>query len=102
MALRFTAFMALWTVFYFSAPGWHLLSWTVIGLSGAAAVMVGVRRYRPSRPAAWYLLAAAMVTLIGGDTTYNLLTDVFGQVDPFPSAADAVYLTTYPLAAGGV
>ncbi|MFL6116140.1 MAG: putative bifunctional diguanylate cyclase/phosphodiesterase [Catenulispora sp.] len=102
MALRFTAFMALWTVFYFLAPGWHLLTWTVIGLGGAAAVLAGVRRYRPSRPAAWHLVAAALVTLIGGDTTYNLLTDVFGQVEPFPSAADAVYLTTYPLAAGGL
>ncbi|NUR29294.1 MAG: GGDEF domain-containing protein, partial [Catenulispora sp.] len=102
MALRFAASMALWTVFYYSVPSWHLLTWTVIGLGGGVAVLVGVRRYRPHAPQAWYLLAGAMVTLVGGDTTYNLLTDVFGQVEPFPSIADAIYLTTYPLAAGGL
>ena len=102
MALRFAAFMALWTVFYYAVPSWHLLTWTVIGLGGVAAVLRGVRRFHPSAPRAWYLLAGAMGTLVGGDTTYNLLTDVFNQAEPFPSAADAIYLTTYPLAAGGV
>ncbi|GAA1969264.1 putative bifunctional diguanylate cyclase/phosphodiesterase [Catenulispora subtropica] len=102
MALRFAAFMGLWTVFYYSVPSWHLLTWTVIGLGGVAGVVFGVRRYRPRAPHAWYLLAGAMVTLVGGDTSYNLLTDVFGQVEPFPSVADAIYLTTYPLAAGGL
>ncbi|MFD0638784.1 putative bifunctional diguanylate cyclase/phosphodiesterase [Catenulispora yoronensis] len=102
MALRFAAFMALWTVFYYSVPSWHLLTWTVIGLGGVGAVLFGVRRYRPQAPTAWFLLAGAMVTLVSGDTSYNLLTDVFGQTEPFPSIADAIYLTTYPLAAGGV
>ena len=102
MALRFAAFMALWTVFYFSVPSLHLLTWTVIGLGGVGAVLFGVRRYRPHTPEAWYLLAGAMLTLVSGDTAYNLLTDVFGQVEPFPSVADAIYLATYPLAAAGV
>ena len=102
MALRFAAFMALWTVFYYSVPSLHLLTWTVIGLGGVGAVLAGVRRHRPHTPRAWYLLAGAMLTLVSGDTTYNLLTDVFDQVEPFPSAADAIYLTTYPLAAAGL
>ncbi|MEY9930156.1 diguanylate cyclase (GGDEF)-like protein [Catenulispora sp. GP43] len=102
MALRFAAFMALWTVFYYSVPSLHLLTWTVIGLGGVGAVLVGVRRYRPHTPQAWYLLAGAMLTLVSGDTAYNLLTDVFNQVEPFPSVADAIYLLTYPLAAGGL
>ena len=102
MALRFAAFMALWTVFYYSVPSLHLLTWTVIGLGGVGAVLVGVRRYHPHTPQAWFLLAAAMLTLASGDTAYNLLTDVFSQVEPFPSVADAIYLATYPLAAAGV
>jgi diguanylate cyclase (GGDEF)-like protein len=102
MALRFAAFMALWTVFYYAAPSLHLLTWTVIGVGGVVAMLVGVRRYRPLLPESWYLLAGAMLTLVSGDTTYNLLTDVFNQVEPFPSVADAIYLTTYPLAAGGL
>jgi diguanylate cyclase (GGDEF)-like protein len=102
MALRFAAFMALWTVFYYAVPSLHLLTWTVIGLGGVVAVLAGVRRHRPHSPRAWLLLAGAMLTLVSGDTTYNLLTDVFGQVEPFPSAADAIYLATYPLAAAGL
>ncbi|MBS2536019.1 EAL domain-containing protein [Catenulispora sp. NF23] len=102
MALRFAAFMALWTVFYYSVPSLHLLTWTVIGLGAVGAVLLGVRRYHPHTPLAWYLLAAAMLTLVSGDTSYNLLTDVFSQVEPFPSLADGIYLATYPLAAGGV
>ncbi|MEY9859562.1 diguanylate cyclase (GGDEF)-like protein [Catenulispora sp. GAS73] len=102
MALRFAAFMALWTVFYYSVPSLHLLTWTVIGLGGVGAVLVGVRRHHPSSPLAWYFLAGAMLTLVSGDTVYNLLTDVFDEVEPFPSIADAIYLLTYPLAAAGV
>jgi diguanylate cyclase (GGDEF)-like protein len=102
MALRFAAFMALWTVFYYSVPSLHLLTWTVLGLGSICAVLFGVSRYRPHTPAAWFLLAGAMLTLVSGDTLYNLLTDVFDQVEPFPSAADAIYLATYPLAAGGL
>jgi len=102
MAFRFAAFMALWTVFYYTVPSLHLLTWTVIGFGGVVAVLAGVRTHRPHTPRAWYLLAGAMLTLVSGDTVYNLLTDVFDQVEPFPSIADAIYLATYPLAAGGL
>jgi len=102
MALRFAAFIALWTVLYYSVPSWLLVTWSVIGVSSVGAVLLGVRHYRPQAPVAWFLLAAAMATLISGDTVYNLLTHQFGRSGPFPSAADAIYLCTYPMAAGGL
>ena len=37
-----------------------------------------------------------------GDATYDFLTGPLGQDNPFPSAADAMYLAMYPLIAGGL
>ena len=37
-----------------------------------------------------------------GDFLYNLLTDVFGMANPFPSVSDVLYLAMYPLVAGGL
>ena len=87
---------------YYGHPPWQWQSWSVLGFASVAAVVAGVRTNRPSDPTAWYLLAAAICTLIVGDTTYNVLTDLVHQVQPFPSVADACYLLTYPLAALGL
>jgi diguanylate cyclase (GGDEF)-like protein/PAS domain S-box-containing protein len=51
---------------------------------------------------AWYLLAAAELCFIAGDTSYNVLTEIMHQDNPFPSVADVFYLLTYPLFAAGI
>jgi diguanylate cyclase (GGDEF)-like protein len=99
----FVAAMVLAAVFYYAlGQHWHLVTWSIIGFGSAGAVVVGTRMNRPSDPLPWYLLAAAILTLITGDTTYNILTDILDISQPYPSVADAIYLLTYPLAAGGV
>jgi diguanylate cyclase (GGDEF)-like protein/PAS domain S-box-containing protein len=90
------------TAVYFAFPGHHLQLWTPLGLSAVVATVVGIRRNRPSQPAAWYLLAAAELCFITGDTLYNVFTDVLHQDNPFPSLADVFYLLTYPLFAAGL
>ena len=90
------------TVAYYAFPDHHLQLWTPLGLLAVVAMVTGVRLHRPPQPAAWYLLAAATCTFILGDTAYNVLTEVVGQVNPFPSVADALYLMTYPLFAAGL
>jgi diguanylate cyclase (GGDEF)-like protein len=103
LTMWFGAAMLLASVVYYTlGKPWHLTTWTIIGFGGAAAVLVGAALNRPADRRPWYLLAAAIVTLISGDTVYNLLTDVFGIDQPYPSVADAIYLLTYPLAAGGM
>jgi diguanylate cyclase (GGDEF)-like protein/PAS domain S-box-containing protein len=94
--------MTLLAVAVYAFPGWHTVLWSAIGLSSAAAVVVGVVTARPRRRGPWLLLAAALVTFSAGDTTYDLLTGVMGQDNPFPSAADVFYLVTYPLLAAGL
>ncbi len=88
---------AVLAIMYFALPSYHLLLWTPLGLSSVVATVVGIRRYRPRRQASWWLLAAAELCFIAGDTTYNVLTQFFHENNPFPSLADLFYLATYPL-----
>jgi PAS domain-containing protein len=87
------------TIAYFSLPGLHIVLWASLGLSSVVAILIGVRRNRPERPLAWYLLAAGVTMFAAGDFTYNILTLVLHQNNPFPSLADGFYLAMYPLCA---
>ena len=89
-------------VTYFSLPGNSLFLWPPVGLAAVIGTVIGIRRYRPAKPAAWYLLAASELCFVAGDTTYRVLTRVLHQVNPFPSLADGFYLLTYPLFAAGL
>jgi len=90
------------TCLYYLFPKYHSPIWTSLGLSAVVATVVGIRRNRPREPLAWYLLAGAELTFIAGDTSYNVLTDLLHQDNPFPSVADLFYLLTYVLIAAGV
>src|SRR5436305_3931461 len=91
--------MAVLTVAYFVLPSQHMVIWSAIGLTSSAAVAVGLRRNRPRRAAPWVLTSLGVFTFVAGDTTYNVLTGVLGEQNPFPSVADVLYLATFPLLA---
>jgi diguanylate cyclase (GGDEF)-like protein len=86
----------------FLLPDFHTWFWGILGFTSAAAVAGGTAVNRPTRKLPWILVALALATFVSGDIAYDLLTDVFGFVDPFPSVADGFYLATYPLFAGGL
>jgi len=90
------------TCSYYLFPAYQSPLWTCLGLSAVVATVVGVRRNRPRRPLGWYLLAAAELTFTSGDTSYNVLTQVLHQDNPFPSVADLFYLLMYVFIAVGV
>ncbi|OLB81069.1 MAG: hypothetical protein AUI14_04705 [Actinobacteria bacterium 13_2_20CM_2_71_6] len=83
---------AILTAGYYALPGWHMVLWSAIGGLSALAMAIGVRRNRPRRRIPWWVLAVGTLLFAAGDTTYNLLTTVYGQVDVFPSVADVFYL----------
>jgi len=93
---------AVFTGLYYRFPAYQSPLWTCLGLSSVVATVTGVRRNRPRKPLAWYLLATAELTFIAGDTSYNVLTQVMRQDNPFPSVADLFYLLTYVFIAAGV
>lgn len=100
--VAYVLFAGVLTVSYYVFPAYHSPLWTTLGLSSVVATVAGVRRNRPRQPLAWYLLAAAEFTFIAGDTTYNVLTQLLHQDNPFPSLADLFYLFTYVFIAAGI
>ena len=93
------AALSVATVLY---PRQHVYIWTALGLSGTAAIIVGVRLNRPRRASPWYLLAGSLFAFIAGDATMDVLIDFFGQEDPFPSVADLMYFVMYALVAAAM
>ncbi|WP_127502489.1 putative bifunctional diguanylate cyclase/phosphodiesterase [Actinoplanes solisilvae] len=98
----FGAWILALTVVFYTLPQFGMYSWAAIGLSAAAAVLVGVRVHRPSRRLPWYLLSAVLVSFTFGDTAYNVLTDFLHLENPFPSPADGFYLAVYPMLAAAL
>jgi diguanylate cyclase (GGDEF)-like protein/PAS domain S-box-containing protein len=95
----FAAWILTLTVVFYCLPAYSMYTWAAIGLSAAAAVLVGIRMHQPARRLPWYLLSAVLASFTAGDTTYNILTDFLGALNPFPSVADAFYLLVYPMLA---
>ncbi|GIE99250.1 GGDEF domain-containing protein [Paractinoplanes rishiriensis] len=62
-----------------------------LGLSSAAAIVVGVRRNRPAVRWPWYLMAAARACFALAEVAYWIQTFVAGE-DVFPGYADVLYL----------
>ncbi|WP_430784656.1 diguanylate cyclase domain-containing protein [Actinoplanes sp. G11-F43] len=64
---------------------------TVLHLSGAVAIVAGVRRHRPAPRWPWYALAVNVALFATADVAYWLQT-VLLRRDVFPSIADALYV----------
>jgi signal transduction histidine kinase len=73
-----------------------------LGLAMVAAVIVGTRLWRPSKPVAWYLLAAGQLSFTVGDAINYTYQWVLQVEPPFPSVADGFYLACYALLAAGL
>ncbi len=90
------------TVAFYAFPAWHLVLWSALALSSAGAIAGGVLWHRPDYRTPWWLLTIAVTVFAAGDTTYNVLTTLLGQTNPFPSLADVFYLAMYPIMATGL
>jgi signal transduction histidine kinase len=83
-------------------PVWfrELTLYSLVEAGAVAAVVVGVRRYRPAAPSAWLLIAAGVSAFLVGDVIWSVYEVL--ERDPFPSVGDVFYLAGYPLIAGGL
>ena len=97
----YTAWMAVLVAVYYLWPGLRAESWGLLGLSGVAAIVAGVIINRPARKAPWLILAVAQLSFVGGQGSF-LVAELVGTQLPFPSFADVLYLTTYPLYAAAL
>ncbi|WP_158845028.1 putative bifunctional diguanylate cyclase/phosphodiesterase [Streptomyces sp. NRRL WC-3742] len=94
--------MVLFTGVYYLNPAQRIIWWTGIGLGGVAAIVVGVRLNRPAHARHWYLLALANLSFTAGEVVQAVQLDILHRPNPFPSAADALYLGEYVLYAAGL
>jgi diguanylate cyclase (GGDEF)-like protein/PAS domain S-box-containing protein len=68
-----------------------------IGMTSWIAVIVGIRRNRPSYALPWWLFALGFFLYWLGDVyTYSYPQLILHGEVPFPSIGDAIYLTVYP------
>ena len=102
--LMYLAGVALVTSVYLFGPA-ALNSgpvFNLIGASGIVAIALGSRLNRAHRRLPWYLLAAGQAMFVLGDILGYNYVRFFGAEPTFPSVADPVYLSFYPLAVAGL
>ena len=68
-----------------------------ISLSGALAILAGIRLHRPADVWPWRLLAIGQLLYFAGDALTYGLSGVLGAASSFPSSGDLLYLLTYPV-----
>jgi diguanylate cyclase (GGDEF)-like protein/PAS domain S-box-containing protein len=96
---------AAWIVLLIAAYYWltavRIGAWALISVSGVTAIMAGLALNRPARKAPWLWLAAGLSCFAAGQLSF-LIAKQLQVVLPFPSFADVLYLSTYPLYAAGL
>ncbi len=75
--------------------------YNVVTVGAWIAVVIGVRRYRPTAAHAWSLIAGALLAWSIGDIAWSTY-DAVGREVPYPSVADGFYVVGYPLFAAGL
>ena len=95
----YLAFGALFTALYMLVPPFkgNALLINALGLASWVAVLVGIRRNRPSYKLPWFLFAFGLCLYWLGDLyTYSYPKYILHHEVPFPSIGDAIYLSVYP------
>src|ERR1700733_786922 len=97
----YAVWVTLLIVLYYEVRGLRVEAWGLIGLSGVIAILAGLLLNRPAHKVPWFLLAAGLACFAAGQLSF-LVAARLGVVLPFPSFADVLYLSEYPLAAAGL
>jgi diguanylate cyclase (GGDEF)-like protein len=77
------------------------VAYNMTGLLSSVGILAGVRLHRPQRPRLWYWFAAGQIVWVFGDLVWEYYRHVLHQ-EPYPSWADAFYLSAYPLIVAGM
>ena len=94
----YAVWVTLLIAIYYGLDGLRITAWSLLSLSGVAAIVAGLILNRPARKAPWILLAAALSCFAAGQLSF-LVAKQLQVALPFPSFADVLYLSCYPLTA---
>src|ERR1700761_4289932 len=97
----YAGWIALLIAVYYEMSGFRPEAWGLISLSGVTAMVAGLLRNQPARKAPWVLLAAALTAFASGQVSFLIAAQLRVTL-PFPSFADVLYLSSYPLEAAGL
>jgi diguanylate cyclase (GGDEF)-like protein len=75
---------------------------SLVQVSAALAVLIGVRRFRPPHRSGWFLLATGCLFLGSGAAVWLLYVAVLDKPIPYPGWSDAVFVPGYLLIAAGL
>ena len=78
------------------------VDYTFLGSASVVFILIGVHLHHPPRRMGWYCVAAAGAFFTFGDDAYTVYSNVLHISIPFPSYADAFYLSGYPILFLGV
>jgi diguanylate cyclase (GGDEF)-like protein/PAS domain S-box-containing protein len=95
----FLGAIALFAALYYLEPRWRTATWTLIGLSSVAAMVIGINRNRPAPRAPWLLLLAAVSIFVVTDLVENMQGAFLGHFAEFPTIPADLALLAYPFAA---
>lgn len=86
-------------IYYLPALDPTVRTWAypIVGVLSSVAVLVGVAVHRPAHPGPWILIAVANLLFSMGDVIWTVLATA--DETPFPSLADVLYLSGYPVLA---
>jgi len=89
---------------YFALPGTGAkdVGYSAIGAASVLAVLFAIRILRPADRLGWVFLAVGNLCFVLGDGIYDVYQFVLHRAVPFPSIADALYLSGYPFVFVGV
>ncbi len=73
----------------------------LLGVVAFGAAVIGVRRNRPVKRTAWWLIVGSLGLFVLGDIVYDTLVVGFGHDTGYPYA-DIIYLIAYPCFAAGL
>ncbi|MDX6382032.1 MAG: diguanylate cyclase, partial [Rubrobacteraceae bacterium] len=77
--------------------------YNLLGASAVVAILVGIRWHRPNPTLPWYTLAFGLGLFVIADVIYyNYYPNMLGVQPPFPSVADAFYVSSYLMVALGL
>jgi diguanylate cyclase (GGDEF)-like protein/PAS domain S-box-containing protein len=93
--------VALLIAVYYQGSGLRIVAWGLISVSGVVAILGGLWLNRPARKAPWLLLAAGLSCFAAGQLSFLIAARIRVML-PFPSFADLLYLSCYPLYAVGL
>jgi len=77
--------------------------YNLVGVAMLVVIFIGIRRYRPANTLPWYIIAFGLGLFVAGDVVFfNVYPNLLGVPTPFPSVADMLYLSSYPVVTCGL